>query len=72
VLDLVAAGLTNRSIATRLGISERTAREHVARIMLKLPARSRVEAAVIATQQRLRQATGGGNGLNRGRSGRSP
>jgi aryl-alcohol dehydrogenase-like predicted oxidoreductase/DNA-binding CsgD family transcriptional regulator len=53
VLDLVVAGLTNRGIAKWLGISERTAREHVARILLKLQVRSRVEAAVIATQWRL-------------------
>jgi DNA-binding NarL/FixJ family response regulator len=53
VLDLVTAGMTNRSIAKWLGISERTAREHVARILLKLQVRSRVEAAVIATQWRL-------------------
>jgi aryl-alcohol dehydrogenase-like predicted oxidoreductase/DNA-binding CsgD family transcriptional regulator len=53
VLALVTAGQTNRGIAGSLGISERTAREHVARILLKLHVRSRVEAAVIATQWRL-------------------
>lgn len=53
VLDLVATGQTNRGIARRLGISERTAREHVARILLKLGVSSRVEAAVLATRWRL-------------------
>lgn len=52
VLDLVTAGMTNRAVASSLGISERTAREHVARILLKLRVESRVEAAVLATQWR--------------------
>jgi DNA-binding NarL/FixJ family response regulator len=50
VVYQVTAGHTNRVIGDRLGISERTVREHVARIMLKLRVRSRVEIAVIATK----------------------
>jgi DNA-binding CsgD family transcriptional regulator len=50
VLRLVATGMTNYSIGMELGISERTAREHIARIMLKLRVGSRVEIAVIATK----------------------
>ncbi|MFE7275862.1 LuxR C-terminal-related transcriptional regulator [Streptomyces sp. NPDC057623] len=50
VLRLVATGMTNYSIGMELGISERTAREHIARIMLKLRVSSRVEIAVIATK----------------------
>ena len=53
VLALLTGGITNRSIANRLGISERTVREHVARIMLKLRVESRVKAAVVATEWRL-------------------
>ncbi len=53
VLELLAGGLTNRAAARRLGISERTVREHIARIFLKLRVNSRVEAAVIATEWRL-------------------
>jgi len=53
VLDLVVAGLTNASVARRLGISERTVREHIARIFLKLRVSSRVEAAVVATKRQL-------------------
>ena len=53
VLDLVADGMTNRAVASRLKISERTVREHIARIFLKLRVESRVEAAVIATEWRL-------------------
>ncbi|MGC4897468.1 response regulator transcription factor [Micromonospora sp. DT31] len=55
VLELVKEGMTNRTVATRLGISERTAREHVARILLKLGVGSRVEAAVIAAEWRVRR-----------------
>jgi DNA-binding NarL/FixJ family response regulator len=55
VLDLLASGMTNRAAARRLGISERTVREHIARIFLKLRVNSRVEAAVIATEWRLAQ-----------------
>jgi DNA-binding NarL/FixJ family response regulator len=53
VLDLLARGLTNRAAAKRLGISERTVREYITRIFLKLRVGSRVEAAVIATEWRL-------------------
>lgn len=53
VLELVADGMTNRAVASRLKISERTVREHIARIFLKLRVESRVEAAVIATERRL-------------------
>jgi DNA-binding NarL/FixJ family response regulator len=61
VLDLVVAGLKNAAVARRLGISERTVREHVARIFLKLHVSSRVEAAVVATKRRLaREYAGNG------------
>jgi DNA-binding NarL/FixJ family response regulator len=45
VLALLAEGLTNREIAERLVVSEGTAKTHVARILLKLGARNRTEAA---------------------------
>ncbi|EWC64469.1 hypothetical protein UO65_0076 [Actinokineospora spheciospongiae] len=53
MLDLVTTGMTNRGIGSALGITERTAREHIARIMLKLGAGSRVEVAVMATRRDL-------------------
>jgi DNA-binding CsgD family transcriptional regulator len=58
VLDLVVSGMTNAAAARRLGISERTVREHIARIFLKLRVNSRVEAAVIATEWRLARQHG--------------
>jgi DNA-binding CsgD family transcriptional regulator len=45
VATLVAQGLTNREIATRLFISERTAESHVEQIRGKLGVHSRVQIA---------------------------
>ena len=50
VLELLAEGLTNRQIAARLYISDRTAGVHVSNILSKLGARNRVMAAGIALQ----------------------
>ncbi len=48
VLGLVGEGLTNAEIAERLFLAETTAKTHVHRIMGKLQARDRVQAALIA------------------------
>jgi DNA-binding CsgD family transcriptional regulator len=48
VAQLLATGMTNRQIAHALFISEVTVKVHVRRILTKLGARSRTEAAVIA------------------------
>ncbi|SKC72339.1 response regulator [Plantibacter cousiniae (nom. nud.)] len=48
VLEQLREGLSNAGIATALGLSEATARTHVSRILVKLDARSRVQAALIA------------------------
>jgi DNA-binding NarL/FixJ family response regulator len=44
VLRMLAAGLPNKSIATRLGVSSHTVKFHVGSIMAKLHAGSRTEA----------------------------
>lgn len=51
VLTLIAHGRSNREIAAALQISENTVKNHVASILEKLQASSRVEAIVIGVQQ---------------------
>jgi DNA-binding CsgD family transcriptional regulator len=50
VLQLIAQDLTDREIARRLAIGERTIRAHTSRIFLKLGVASRVGAAVLFTE----------------------
>jgi DNA-binding CsgD family transcriptional regulator len=50
VLRLVSRGHTNKEIAAKLVIAEVTAKVHVRNILRKLRARSRTEAAVLATK----------------------
>lgn len=47
VLDLVAAGLSNKEIAIRLDLQEKTVKHHVSRILAKLGAGNRTEAAML-------------------------
>ena len=53
VLRLVAAGLSNRQIARRLGISPRTAEHHVQDIYLKIGCSTRAGAALYAMEHGL-------------------
>ena len=55
VAALVAAGLSNREIAARLVITERTAEGHVAHILDRLGFRTRVQVAAWATERGLRR-----------------
>ncbi len=53
ILGLVARGLSNRDIATRLVLSEKTVRNHVERTYAKIGATNRVGASLYALQQGL-------------------
>ncbi|HEV2374999.1 MAG TPA: response regulator transcription factor [Streptosporangiaceae bacterium] len=53
VVSLVAAGLSNEEIATRLVVSPLTAKTHVSRAMTKLGARDRAQLVVIAYENGL-------------------
>jgi DNA-binding NarL/FixJ family response regulator len=46
VLTLVSQSMTNREIASALGISPATVKRHLENILCKLGARNRVEAAI--------------------------
>jgi DNA-binding NarL/FixJ family response regulator len=53
VLRLVAGGQSNKQIAAKLRISERTAKFHVTAILNKLGAENRAQAVAIAAEKRL-------------------
>ena len=53
VLQLLAEGLPNKSIATRLGISDQTVKFHVASICGKLGAANRTQAVRLAVRRGL-------------------
>ena len=50
ILQLIAAGLSNREIAERLNVSENTVKTHSSRLFSKLDARRRTQAVQIAKE----------------------
>ncbi|GAA2355747.1 LuxR C-terminal-related transcriptional regulator [Streptomyces violaceusniger] len=52
VLLLLADGLTNQALASRLGIAQRTVRAHIFGIVRKLELHFRTEAALVGDRHR--------------------
>jgi DNA-binding NarL/FixJ family response regulator len=50
ILDLIGAGLTNREIAGRMQLAEKTVKNYVSSVLSKLGLRSRTQAAIFATK----------------------
>ena len=53
VLDLIAHGRSNKRIALELGISEKTVKAHVGRVLAKLDVADRTQAALLAVREGL-------------------
>ena len=53
VLKLLAEGLSNKEMASRLFISEKTVKTHVSNVLQKLGVADRTQAALLAVRQRL-------------------
>ncbi len=49
ILGLIGNGLTNRQIAERLYLSEKTVKNHISRLLAKLGVERRIQAAVLAS-----------------------
>ena len=54
VLSLIADGLSNRQIATRLSLAEKTVKNYVSALLSKLGLQSRTQAAVLHLESRTR------------------
>jgi two-component system, NarL family, response regulator DevR len=51
ILDLIGEGLTNRQIAERMYLAEKTVKNYVSAMLAKLGMTSRTQAAIFATRQ---------------------
>ncbi|MDA8192467.1 MAG: response regulator transcription factor [Thermaerobacter sp.] len=53
ILQAMSQGLPNKQIAARLGVSEKTVKAHVSRILAKLRVKDRTQAVVEASRRRM-------------------
>ena len=51
LVELVGEGLTNRQIAARLGLAEKTVKNYVSTMLGKLGVESRTQAAIVALKR---------------------
>lgn len=56
ILDMIAAGMTNREIAGRIGLSDKTVKNYVSTILQKLDVARRAEAAAYVSRVRAEKA----------------
>lgn len=54
ILRLVAEGLSNKEVAARLSLQEKTVKHHMTRVLAKLNVRNRTEAALLMREARER------------------
>ena len=59
LLSLLSEGLTNKQIADKMSLSEKTVKNYVARLLSKLRIKSRTQAAVFATKMQRSHRSGG-------------
>ncbi|MFE2125031.1 response regulator [Streptomyces amritsarensis] len=67
VLTLIAEGLSNADIGTRIHLSQGTVKDHVSSILTKLRVTSRVQAALLAERAGLLTRTDDGTSRDNGR-----
>jgi two-component system, NarL family, response regulator DevR len=56
ILDMIASGMTNREIAARIGLSDKTVKNYVSTILRKLEVARRAEAAAYVSRVRAERA----------------
>jgi DNA-binding NarL/FixJ family response regulator len=59
ILELIARGLDNQTIARQLALTPKTVRNHVSNVLTKLNATDRSQAIVIARRSGLGRTDGG-------------